>query len=336
MNYILYVKNPTDTERKITGSIKIKKLTNKKYAIGELSGLVNSRVIEPLQGLNYILNHPDEQLINEMIKLLTSACISRYGIDLTDRLLVEDSRENSVIGINSSRIYSLNVSIANKLSSEELGVIFDYIRPFDFEFTSEELTLLSDEFLEGDFYGSDGYNTVLDPKPPEPPAPDPSNIYTILIAGLETDKNLSQQIEIAKRSIGSYSNLKGFSWNAKKQDIYDEIAKNPNSVIIMFSKGSERASEISMAPSVNKDRIYIIEPWNNVKTGYGTKVIVNNAINNGIPAKNVFVGTKPTNDPNRGYGIAIGESSSNVNDHWAALGNIGNLVKEYNNLNNVV
>jgi hypothetical protein len=142
-----------------------------------------------------------------------------------------------------------------------------------------------------------------------------SQYDAVLIGGLDYragDYKIDQQVELLKKSYGSSKNVKGFRYNTPTSTILEFLAKNPKIDVYMFSAGCAKAAEISKSPHINPTRVFIIEPYS---ASSRTKEIVATAVNNGVPAQNVYVG------PNiaRGKGTVTGESSSNSASHWGAL-----------------
>ena len=135
----------------------------------------------------------------------------------------------------------------------------------------------------------------------------------ILIGGLDYragDLTIDQQVEKLKKTYGTDKKVMGFRYNTPTATILDFLTKNPKVDVYMFSAGCSKAEEISKSPVIDKSRVYIIEPH-----GPSAKQRVENAVKNGIPAQNVFVGSGFP----RGEGIVAGASSSGGGGHWDAL-----------------
>ena len=136
---------------------------------------------------------------------------------------------------------------------------------------------------------------------------------SVLVGGLDSrpgDLSLDKQVDLLKSA--GLRNVKGFRYNTPTQNVLDYLERIPNASVYLFSKGCEKAESISSSPFVNKNKIYIIEPYAKSK---GTKRIVQAAVANGVPAQNVFVGAIPET----GAGVVKGVSSSNGKSHWDAL-----------------
>ena len=143
----------------------------------------------------------------------------------------------------------------------------------------------------------------------------------VLIGGLDyrpSDYQISQQIDLLKNGLGSDKNVKGFRYNASTSDILNFLEQNPGIMIFLFSAGCTKAYDISKSGSVDKNKLFIIEPF---AASSGTKSIVRAAVSNGVPASNVFVG----GSSGRGQGVVDGASSSQSDSHWGALTNVGKM-----------
>ena len=142
----------------------------------------------------------------------------------------------------------------------------------------------------------------------------------VLVGGLNYrpgDKSTSEQTSILSNAIGQP--VKGFNYNDSNDNILRYLESNPGIPVFLFSKGCEKAFVLSNSSYVNKNKLYIIEPFAIDK---GTKNIVNMAVNNGVPARNVYVGKNSS----RGYGVINGTSDSNAKRHWDAISSVGDMV----------
>ena len=142
----------------------------------------------------------------------------------------------------------------------------------------------------------------------------------VLVGGLNYrpgDKSTSEQTSILSNAIGQP--VKGFDFNDSNDNILRYLESNPGIPVFLFSKGCEKAFVLSNSSYVNKNQLYIIEPFAIDK---GTKNIVNMAVNNGVPARNVYVGKNSS----RGYGVVNGTSDSNAKRHWDAISSVGDMV----------
>ena len=142
----------------------------------------------------------------------------------------------------------------------------------------------------------------------------------VLVGGLNYrpgDKSTSEQTSILSNAIGQP--VKGFDFNDSDNNILKYLESNPGIPVFLFSAGCKKAFVLSNSSYVNKNQLYIIEPFAIDK---GTKNIVNMAVNNGVPARNVYVGKNSS----RGYGVINGTSDSNAKRHWDAISSVGDMV----------
>ena len=144
----------------------------------------------------------------------------------------------------------------------------------------------------------------------------------VLVGGLDyrsSDFPIDQQVELVKKGFGSDKNIKGFRYNASTSDVLNFMSQNPGIPVFLFSAGCTKASDLSKSPNVDKDKLYIIEPYAVSDT---TKSIVRSAVANGVPSSNVFVG----GSQGRGQGIVDSPSSSNSSSHFGALTTVGSMI----------
>lgn len=142
----------------------------------------------------------------------------------------------------------------------------------------------------------------------------------VLVGGLNYrpgDKPTAEQASILSKSTG-LPLMKGFNFDDSDDTILGYLKSNPGIPVFLFSAGCKKAEVLSNSSYVNKNQLYIIEPF----ASGTTKAIINKAVNNGVPAKNVYVGKNLS----RGYGVVNGTSDSNAKLHWDALVSVGNLV----------
>lgn len=141
----------------------------------------------------------------------------------------------------------------------------------------------------------------------------------VLVGGLDyrkSDYPINQQVELLKKGLGSDKNVKGFRYNESTSTILNFLKNHPNIPIFLFSAGATKANELSNSSYVNKNKLFVVEPFASSKK---TKSIVQSAVSNGVPASNVFVGGSQS----RGSGIVLGASSSGSDSHWGALAKVG-------------
>jgi len=143
----------------------------------------------------------------------------------------------------------------------------------------------------------------------------------VLVGGLDyrsSDQPIDQQIELVKKGLGGDKKVKGFRYNASISEVLNFMGGNPGIPVFLFSAGCTKAYDLSKSPNVDKDKLYIIEPYAVSET---TKSIVRSAVSNGVPASNVFVG----GSQGRGKGIVDGASDSKSSSHFGALTTVGSM-----------
>lgn len=128
------------------------------------------------------------------------------------------------------------------------------------------------------------------------------------------DKTLSWQVSQLQQSSG-FRKIKGFRYNVSTTELKTFFDENPNIPVFMFSKGCEKINEL-LKCNVNKNRIYIIEPW----VGSSNSLSFFNNVTSKIPANHIFVG----GNASRGKGIR-GAVSSNAKTHWDAIAGVGQM-----------
>lgn len=152
----------------------------------------------------------------------------------------------------------------------------------------------------------------------------PKNNYdALLIGGLDIrrgDLSIEQQVNSLKTSFGQTKRIKGLRYNTNAAAVNKILNENPGIYVFMFSAGCTLALDVANNKNVNKNKVYIIEPYGLSKN---TRNIVNAAVNRGVPKTNVFVGP----DAGRGLGIVSGSSTTKKGlTHWQALSDIGNRI----------
>jgi hypothetical protein len=143
----------------------------------------------------------------------------------------------------------------------------------------------------------------------------------ILMGGLDNrqgDLKIDQQVELLKSTLEN-KNVIGFRYN-DISGVTNAISENPNSVVVLFSAGCNYANKISTQIK-NKNNLFIVEPY---ATSQNIKNIVNEAIENGVPNKNVIVGENVS----RGLNVVPNPTHTPSNtSHWNALKFVGTLIK---------
>ena len=143
----------------------------------------------------------------------------------------------------------------------------------------------------------------------------------VLVAGLnyrKGDKTTEEQLSLFKKGYGG--NVKVFNYSDATSSILSTMQENPRIPIFLFSAGCKKSEDISVSKFVDVNKMYIIEPY---AAGPKTKTSVQNAVRNGVPAKNVFVGPHV----GRGLGVVAGATSTNAKSHWDALTIVGSKVR---------
>jgi hypothetical protein len=145
----------------------------------------------------------------------------------------------------------------------------------------------------------------------------------VLVGGLDYrdgDLDIDSQVKLLNSGLGSDKKIKGFRYSTSTRDIEDFLERNPKIPVYLFSAGCKKANELAVSPYVNKNKLFIIEPY---ALGPVTKNNVRAAVSNGVPSSNVFVGKSG----GRGAGVVSGASSSNSSSHWGALKQVGLMTK---------
>ena len=165
--------------------------------------------------------------------------------------------------------------------------------------------------------------------------PSVPQIKAVLVGGLDYrpgDLKIDKQIELLNAGLGkNIAEIKGFPYNTKTQVILDFLKTTHGIQVFLFSAGCSKALSITNSGFVDKNKIYVIEPYGvskprpagSIKKTYDTKTIIQEAVKAGLPASNVFVGSSAP----RGFGIVNGASNSNAKGHWAALTSVGAMKK---------
>lgn len=147
-----------------------------------------------------------------------------------------------------------------------------------------------------------------------------SEFKAILVGGLDNrsgDLKIDQQAALFKQGFGNV-NVKAFVYGTSAQTIIKFLSEYAKLPIFLFSAGCARAEELSKSNLVDKNNLFIIEPY---AESANTKKIVENAIKNGVPATNVYAGAGAP----RGTGIAGASKTPSNIDHWGSLKYVGSL-----------
>ena len=145
-----------------------------------------------------------------------------------------------------------------------------------------------------------------------------SEFKAILVGGLDNrqgDLKIDQQEELFKQGFGNVK-VKSFVFATTSATVIKFLSEYPKLPIFLFSKGCEISEALSKSNVVDKNNLFIIEPY---ATSANTKKQVENSIKNGVPAANVYTGPST----GRGEGIAGASKTPSGIDHWGALKYVG-------------
>lgn len=145
-----------------------------------------------------------------------------------------------------------------------------------------------------------------------------SEFKAVLVGGLDYrsgDLKIDQQEEMLKKGFGNV-NVKSFVYTTTAATVIKFLSDTPKLPIFLFSKGCDISEALSKSNVVDNNNLFIIEPY---ATSANTKKQVENAIKNGVPATNVYIGP----DSNRGSGIAGASKTPSGIDHWGSLKYVG-------------
>lgn len=143
----------------------------------------------------------------------------------------------------------------------------------------------------------------------------------VLVGGLNYrpgDKSTSEQAAMLSSAIDLP--VKGFDYNASNGTILAYMEANPGIPVFLFSAGCNKALALSKSASIDKNQLFIIEPY---AASANVRAVVGGAVDNGVPASHVFVG----GNASRGAGVVSGTSSSHAKSHWDAIASVGQMVK---------
>lgn len=146
-----------------------------------------------------------------------------------------------------------------------------------------------------------------------------SGYDAILVGGLDyrpSDYKIDKQADLLKKGFGTNKKIMAFRYSTPASTVLDFLKKNPYLPIFLFSAGCQLSETLSESPNADPKKIYIIEPYGSSER---TAAIVRAAVDNGVPAQNVFVGKSQST----GAGIVRGASKSGASSHWGALTQVG-------------
>ena len=157
------------------------------------------------------------------------------------------------------------------------------------------------------------------------PETDVDNDVLIFVGGLDTEpkyKSLSKQTSILKSGLSAHNVISISHTNASTA--LPLIKQYPNASVVLFSAGCGASSAIASAMQ-DKTKLYIVEPY---AISSSTRNSVRAAVDLGVPANNVFVGSTR----GRGAGIVAGTTEMPtikggvMASHWNALALVGNYI----------
>ena len=145
----------------------------------------------------------------------------------------------------------------------------------------------------------------------------------ILIGGLDNrmkngvliDKTLSEQISLLQSASG-INNIIGLRYGTSEESIKKTILDNPNFPVVLFSKGCENAHVVLSCKGINRNKVFLIQPW----AGNEDMVTYYNGLK--IPKNQIYVGKSSS----AGNGISGATRCPEGMTHWGSLPAIGGVV----------
>jgi hypothetical protein len=147
----------------------------------------------------------------------------------------------------------------------------------------------------------------------------------ILIGGLDNrrdkktgeliDKTIGEQISLLQSASG-LNNIIGLRYSTSDDDIKKTVEGNPNFPVVLFSKGCERTHLVLSCKGVNRNKVFVIQPW----AGNEGMMSYYNKLN--IPKNQIYVGKSSST----GNGIGGATRCPEGMGHWESLPAIGGMV----------
>jgi len=147
----------------------------------------------------------------------------------------------------------------------------------------------------------------------------------ILIGGLDNrrdkktgeliDKTIGEQISLLQSASG-LNNIIGLRYSASDDDIKKTVESNPNFPVVLFSKGCEKAHVVLSCKGINRNKVFVIQPW----AGNEGMMSYYNKLN--IPKNQIYVGKSSST----GNGIGGATRCPEGMGHWESLPAIGGMV----------
>jgi len=140
----------------------------------------------------------------------------------------------------------------------------------------------------------------------------------LLLCGLEhraTDIPKDSQVALLKKNLTGGRKVIGFHhWES--DSLLEELSKNPNAKVVLFSMGTGHTSKIANDIK-NIKNLYVLEPYPKAKSS------IEGAIKKNIPLDNIILG----NSPGAGAGMFQGASKTPKGySHFGSLEYIGGII----------
>tara|TARA_R110000868_G_scaffold120986_1_gene321003 strand:- start:462 stop:1025 length:564 start_codon:yes stop_codon:yes gene_type:complete len=149
-----------------------------------------------------------------------------------------------------------------------------------------------------------------------------------LLGGLDTrsgDKKIAEQDKLLKLGLGEDFETNSYRYNNPK-GILDAIKADSNVYVVLFSAGCSHAEQVAKelkANGGNLNNLYVVEPYH---VGGSATKSVRNAVELGVPEKNVLVGSY------KQAGLGIVDNATPTPScspkHWCSLTEVGKIIKE--------
>jgi hypothetical protein len=145
----------------------------------------------------------------------------------------------------------------------------------------------------------------------------------VLICGLTNrsgDLSVSEQVSTLQNASG-LRNIKGFGHEASNSGMIKSfIEHNPNIPVVLFSAGCDRSDVVLSCRNVNRNRVYLIQPWapNQDRQSYFGGL--------NMPKNHIYVGDGGSS----GLGINGATRCPKGMRHWDSLPKIGGMVLRMN------
>jgi hypothetical protein len=153
----------------------------------------------------------------------------------------------------------------------------------------------------------------------------PKNI--LLLGGLDNrsgDLDISQQVDVLRKGVDNSYSIKGFRYT-DVIGITAEIESSKKEVyVVLFSAGCKYANKIAqemLTKNYSLNYLYVVEPY---ATSSTTSNSIQEAVQLGLPNKNVIVG----NSKSVGKGVVAGATNtpSCSPSHWCSLEEVGKIL----------